>query len=91
MSVEINYDKNIKNTIELKVEKETHSLGSSLSDKLCKDKRCIFSSYKVCHPKDDFMFLRVSCDDAISVKDCIVENLVDLENITQDLINQISN
>jgi DNA-directed RNA polymerase II subunit RPB11 len=91
MSIEINYDKNIQNTLEIKIDNETHSLGSALSEKLGKDGRCLFSSYKVLHPKDDFMYLRVGCDNTIAVKEYIVENLKELESCTQDLLNQINN
>ncbi|WUR04547.1 DNA-directed RNA polymerases I and III subunit [Vairimorpha necatrix] len=89
MPIEISYDKSTENTVKIKIHNETHTLGSSLSEKLTKDPRCLFSAYSVLHPKDDFMYLRVGCDKTISVKDCIVENLVELENMTQDIINQI--
>lgn len=91
MTITINYDKNIQNTLDLKIHNETHTLGSVLSDKLCQDKRCTFSSYKVLHPKDDFVFVRVGCDESVSVKDCLIENLSELCGYTQDLINQIRN
>lgn len=87
--VKMVYDKNIPNTIEIRVEGETHTLGSSLADEIARDSRCKFSTYKVNHPMEEHMFLKVCSDGTCAVKDLIIENLKKLENSTQDLINQL--
>lgn len=83
------YDKNIPNTIEIRVEGETHALGSSLSEEITKDSRCKFSTYKVNHPVDEHMFIKVCADESCAVKDLVIETLKKLEGATQDLINQL--
>ncbi|EOB11561.1 DNA-directed RNA polymerase subunit L [Nosema bombycis CQ1] len=83
------YDKNILNTIEIRVDGETHTLGSSLTDEISRDNRCKFSTYKVEHPMDNHMLMKVCADGSCAVKDLIIETLKNLENNTQDLINQL--
>ncbi|ADM11474.1 DNA-directed RNA polymerase II [Encephalitozoon intestinalis ATCC 50506] len=87
--VEVNYVGNTRNTIELKIDGETHTLGSLLSEELLEDKRCLFSAYRVEHPTDNHVFLRITADKDCQVKDLLLETLKRIEEDTVLLISQL--
>lgn len=90
MKVTIDFVGNARNTIELRVENETHTLGSLLSEQMLEDRRCPFSAYRVEHPTDSHFTLRVSGDRSCPVKDLLLETLKRIENDTSALMEQFA-
>ncbi|CAD26544.1 DNA-DIRECTED RNA POLYMERASE II [Encephalitozoon cuniculi GB-M1] len=87
--VTMNYVGNTRNTIELRIEDETHTLGNLLSEELLEDKRCLFSAYRVEHPADTHVFLRLTADRDCQVRDLLLETLKRVEEETTSLMNQL--
>lgn len=84
----IHYSKTYPNTLTLKIDGETHTLGNLLAEKILKDPRCTFSAYKVSHPLKEEMELRVSASGSTPVLNMIKENLKELEEDLAGLISQ---
>lgn len=84
----MNFVGDTRNTVELKVENETHTLGSLLSEQLLEDRRCLFSAYRVEHPTDNHFYLRISATKNCPVQVLLLETLKKLENDTSALIEQ---
>lgn len=80
----------VRNTVELRIENETHTLGSLLSEQLLEDRRCLFSAYRVNHPTDTHVSLRVSGDRSCSVRDLLLETLRRIETDTVSLAEQFA-
>lgn len=89
--VAMNFIGNTRNTVELRIENEAHSLGNMVSEQLLEDKRCLFSAYRVEHPTDNHLFLRVSGDKSYPVRDLLLETLKKIEADTSGLIAQFMN
>lgn len=87
--VEVEYVNGAQNTIEVRIEGETHTLASVLSEHVMEDSRCIFASYKVCHPMDNHSFLRITSDGTCSPKELLKDALKILEEDTTNLSQQI--
>jgi len=66
------------NCIYFKIEKEDHTLGHLIHNKLVKEKHVIFAGYKRPHPLDHFIFMKIITDGCISPKDAFDFTLKDL-------------
>lgn len=73
-------DGDILNSVELTIKDENHTLGNLLSDYLYRDKRCVFSAYKMPHPLTEEIKIKVTTDGSIKPVDLIVETIDKLNN-----------
>lgn len=87
--VTMSYVGSTRNTIEFRIEDETHTLGSMVCEALLQDKRCLFAAYRVDHPTDNHVFLRITADRSTPAKDLFLETLKRLEEDTTSLIEQL--
>ena len=87
--VAMSYVGNARNTIELRIENETHTLGSMVCEGLLEDKRCLFSAYRVDHPTDSHVSLRITADRNCQAKDLLLETLKRMEDDTASLMEQL--
>lgn len=87
--VTMNYAGNTRNTMELKIEGETHTLGNLLCEEMLEDKRCLFSAYRVEHPTDNHVFVRITADKDCQVRDLLLETLKRIEEDTVSLMGQL--
>jgi DNA-directed RNA polymerase II subunit RPB11 len=87
--VSIEYVGNVRNTIEMRIENETHTVGALLAEQLLEDRRCLFGAYRVDHPTDNHVFVRISADRTCSVKELLSETLKKIEDDTLALIEQL--
>lgn len=84
----IKYSKDTPNTIELHINRESHTLGNMIAEKILSDPRCTFSAYKVSHPLNEEVDLKVSAEKDTPVLTLIKENLKGLEEDLDSLIGQ---
>ncbi|ELQ76940.1 RNA polymerase, subunit L [Trachipleistophora hominis] len=84
----IKYSKNTPNTVELHINGESHTLGNLIAEKILSDPRCTFSAYKVNHPLDEEVDLKVSAQKDTPVLTLIKDNLKSLEDDIESLIAQ---
>lgn len=87
-SIKIVRDKKLPNTIDLEIIGESHTLGNLLSDRLLSDKRCTYAAYKVPHPLDDKVVIRVSAergsDDVVGLVNETIKSIVnDIDEIVK--------
>ncbi|KHN70575.1 subunit Rpb11 of RNA polymerase II [Ordospora colligata] len=85
----MSYVGSTRNTVELKIYNETHTLGSMLSERLLEDKRCLFSAYKIDHPTDSHLLLRITAEREYPVKNLLLDTLRKIEEDTASLIYQL--
>ncbi|KAL5121889.1 DNA-directed RNA polymerase II core subunit [Pleosporales sp. CAS-2024a] len=83
--VEYKEETRVPNTAIFTFNKEDHTLGNLLSQRLLKEPYIVFSAYKVPHPLFATFELRVSTDGSITPKDAIIacchQIIVDLNNL----------
>lgn len=89
--LEIKYDKNSLNTIELTINDESHTLANMIQDFIQKDPACTFCAYKVTHPSDKFVKLKVSSDNSKPVRHLVIDSLRSLSSEIKDLVEQVEN
>ncbi|KAH9412332.1 putative DNA-directed RNA polymerase II subunit RPB11 [Ordospora pajunii] len=87
-NVLMSYVGSTRNTIELKIYNEAHTLGSMLSEMLLEDKRCLFSAYRIDHPTDNHLLLRITAERECPVKNLLLDTLRKIEEDTTSLICQ---
>lgn len=83
------YSKNESNTIHLKIRNEDHTLGNILSERLYNDPRCTFSAYKVPHPLENILEIKISANKDTPVLVLLKETIKKLESDINDVIKDV--
>lgn len=79
-------DEGIKNCYEFRIEHEDHTLGNLLTQQLLTESNVLFAGYRIHHPLDDFIYLRVNVAEAagdITNAQELVQHSID--TITSDI------
>ncbi|KAK1350468.1 putative subunit Rpb11 of DNA-directed RNA polymerase II [Hamiltosporidium tvaerminnensis] len=87
----IEYDKKTPNTVEFIIHDESHTLANMITERFLKDQRCTFSAYKIVHPLDNNVHIRVTAIRSINVKSLIIEILKSFETEINELCEQFVN
>ncbi|EJW03550.1 hypothetical protein EDEG_02134 [Edhazardia aedis USNM 41457] len=77
-------DQTASNTVELEIHGETHTLGNILADRLLQDTRCVFAAYKVPHPLEEKVMVRVTSAKNCDVMELINDALMSLSSEIED-------
>ena len=72
------------NTINLTINREDHTLGNMLCGALQKDPQVIFAGYKVPHPLEHHVVIRVQAEKGYDPVDVVQRNI---ERLVRDLAN----
>lgn len=88
-SIQINRDKKLPNTVEIEIVGESHTLGNLLADRLLSDKRCTYAAYKVPHPLEEKMILKVSAERGSDVIGLVNETIKNIIGQIDDVSRQI--
>lgn len=83
-SLKILRDKKVPNSIELIIEGETHTLANLLTEKLLNDERCVYSAYKVLHPLEEKVNIKVTASKGCDVILLVTETLQSMSNEIED-------
>jgi DNA-directed RNA polymerase II subunit RPB11 len=59
-------DPGLNNCWQFRIEHEDHTLGNMLCQKLLEEERVLFAGYRIHHPLDDWILLRVQVEDNIT-------------------------
>jgi DNA-directed RNA polymerase II subunit RPB11 len=89
--LKIKYDKRVPNTAELEVDGESHTLANMVTERLLEDKRCTFSAYKMEHPLEERVVIRVSAIKSCPVISLVLDCLRALSRDIDDVISQLGN
>lgn len=81
-------DKKSANTVELEIGGEGHTLANLITEKLLEDERCSFSAYKVPHPLEEKVLIKVTSIKGCDVMNLIVETLRKLSGEIDDYIGK---
>jgi DNA-directed RNA polymerase II subunit RPB11 len=77
------------NSIDIVISDESHTVAAPLVERMNLNSNCLFSAYKIGHPADDFVNLRVQGNENKNAKDIFLEGiqsiLEDLEDISTQL------
>ncbi|KAI5148428.1 DNA-directed RNA polymerase II subunit RPB11 [Enteropsectra breve] len=77
------------NTLDIVIEGETHTAGSCIVDRLQNDPSCLFAAYRVAHPTDHFMSMRVQGNDVQNAKEILKNGISEIIKDIDDLIQQV--
>ncbi|KCZ82118.1 hypothetical protein H312_00393 [Anncaliia algerae PRA339] len=88
--LEIKYDKNSLNTIELTIYNESHTLANMIQEYIQNDPSCTFCAYKVSHPGDNFVKIKVTSDTSKPVRHLVIDSLRKLSTNIKDLIEEVN-
>jgi DNA-directed RNA polymerase II subunit RPB11 len=58
-------DGGVINCYQFTIHKEDHTLGNLLIEKLLEEERVLFAGYRIHHPMDDWIYMRVNVSDEI--------------------------
>lgn len=82
-------DKKLPNTIELEITGESHTLGNLLTDTLLSDKRCTYAAYKVPHPLEEKLIVKISAErgsDVIGLLNETIKNVIaQIDHVSQKI------
>lgn len=87
-SVSISPVNTVPNTIDVGIKGEAHTAASAIVERLNDDRGCDYAAYKVEHPKDDFVVLRVK-GNSKAAKDVLRGSIASIIKDIDDLISQI--
>lgn len=76
------------NTIDVRITGETHTAASAIVERLNSDRGCDYAAYKVEHPKDDFVVIRVK-GGSRAARDVLRGGIAGIIKDIDDLISQI--
>lgn len=77
------------NTIDVVIDGETHTAASVIVERLNGDSACEYAAYRVEHPKDEFVTIRIKGDAHRGAKDVLKSSLTSLIRDIDDLIMQV--
>jgi len=78
----------VLNTIDVVIDKETHTAASVIVEKLNDDPMCEYAAYKVDHPRDDFVSIRIKGRGSVNPREILRNSVVSLLSDIEDLIAQ---
>lgn len=84
-----NYSTTDTNTLNIKIREEGHTLGNILAERLYSDPRCTFSAYKVPHPLEELLELKVTAQKDTPVLLLVKETLEKIEIDFEKLLNDV--
>lgn len=77
------------NTIDVTIDGEGHTLGSSLAERLNATPACEYAAYRKDHPFDTHITLRVKGNDTQNAKDVLCQAISGMIKDVDSLINQL--
>lgn len=87
-NLKIMMDKKYPNTVEIELEGESHTLGNLITEKFLEDKRCTFSAFKIKHPLEEKLLVKVSTGNNCEVMPFVLEVLKNLSKEIKDCAAQ---
>lgn len=79
----------ILNTIEVKIENESYTVAAPIIERLNSNKHCEYASYRIEHPTDKFVSLRIKSDDSENVVNLFKGSISSIISDIDDIILQV--
>lgn len=79
----------VLNTIDVVIEGETHTAASCIVERLTSDPECEYAAYKVDHPMDEFVTIRVKGNESRSAKDVLRNSIISIIKDVDDVIGRV--
>jgi DNA-directed RNA polymerase II subunit RPB11 len=89
--VEYISDENIVNAGTFVFQDEDHTLGNTVRHYLCKNPEVKFAGYKIPHPLENKMILKIQTSDNTSPHEAIVKSINDIIGEFTDINQQVEN
>lgn len=83
------YSSTDSNTLNIKIREEGHTLANILSERLHLDPRCTFSAYKVPHPLEESVELKVTAHKDTPVILLVKETIRQIEKDFEKLLGNV--
>lgn len=88
-------DDGVSNCYRFTIDREDHTVGNLLTEQLLTEERVLFAGYRIHHPLDDWIYIRVDVSDAIEhpadlVKDTVKQLQDDISALRGDFERQIN-
>lgn len=77
------------NVIDVMIQGETHTCAAPIVERMSMDPACQFSAYKVDHPNDTFVSIRVQGNEHKNAKTILKESIKSIMTDLDDLIYQV--
>lgn len=68
---------------------ESHTIAAPLIERMTQDPSCIFSAYKVNHPADTFVSLKIQGNETRNAKDILENSLRSIISDLDDILIQV--
>ena len=88
--VEIKTSPTVPNTIDVRIEGETHTAAAAIVERLNSISDCGFAAYRVDHPDDSFVHIRVQGSEARSARDILKQALTEIMSDLDDMSAQLN-
>jgi DNA-directed RNA polymerase II subunit RPB11 len=73
----------VSNCYQFTIQNEDHTLGNLLTQKLLDEDRVLFAGYRIHHPMDDWIYVRVNVSDDIQRPADLVQQTI--QTLTQEI------
>lgn len=80
----------LPNTIDVVITGETHTAASAIVERLNADAACEYAAYKVGHPTDNFVTIRIKGDEHRSAKEILKNSIRTIIRDIDSLIEQMN-
>lgn len=77
------------NSIDVTITDESHTLAAPLVERLNCDSNCVFAAYKIGHPADDFVSLKIQGNEFRNAKDILANGLRSIISDLDDILSQV--
>ena len=77
------------NSIDVVISEESHTLAAPLIERMNLDLNCVYSAYKIGHPADNFVSLRIQGNESKNAKDILEDGLRSIIEDLDDIISQL--
>lgn len=79
----------VLNTMEVKIENESHTAASVIVERINESPHCEYASYKIAHPTDSFVLIKIKSDDNKNVRTLFKDSLMSIVDDIEDLSAQV--
>lgn len=77
------------NVIDIVIQNETHTCAAPIVERMNSNPACLFSAYKIEHPSEDFVNIRVQGHDHKNAKEIFKESVESIIRDLDDLLTQL--
>lgn len=78
-----------QNIIEVTITNDTHTLAAPIVERLNKDSSCLYAAYKINHPNDNFVNLKIQGNENKKAKEILLDSIKSIIKDLDDINNQL--